>query len=73
VDELVTSRIMGTEAIAAREGCSERSVRMTLALAHLSPAIVQANVDGRLPRGIGIRNLVALPVAWTEQEQALGL
>ncbi|MFC5555981.1 zinc ribbon domain-containing protein, partial [Methylobacterium iners] len=42
VDELVTSRIMGTEAIAAREGCSERSVRMTLALAHLSPAIVQA-------------------------------
>ncbi|MGW5837960.1 recombinase family protein [Methylorubrum extorquens] len=73
VDDLVTSRVTSPEAIAAREGCSERSVRMTLALAHLSPVIVQAIVDGRLPRGIGIRNLVALPAAWGEQEQALGL
>jgi len=47
LDELVAGRAGTTEAIADREGCSERSVRMTLSLAHLSPAIVRAIVDGR--------------------------
>ena len=37
------------------------------------PAIVKAIVEGRLPRGIGIRDLAELPASWTEQERALGL
>jgi len=73
LDELVAGRAGTTEAIADREGCSERSVRMTLSLAHLSPAIVRAIVDGRLPRGIGIRHLADLPASWTEQHRAIGL
>ena len=39
------------EAIASREGKTERSIRMTLSLAFLAPDIVKAAIDGRLPRG----------------------
>ena len=46
---------------------------MTLSLAHLSPAIVAAIVEGRLPRGLGIAQLADLPASWAEQERALGL
>ena len=45
---------------------------MTLSLAFLSPAIVEAIVAGRLPRGLGITRL-AMPASWTEQHAALGL
>ena len=51
----------------------QRSVRMTLSLAQLAPSIVKAIVDGRLPRGIGVRDLVDLPASWLEQERALGI
>ena len=73
MDELVTSKMPGTDAIASREVLSERAVRMTLSLAQLAPSIVRAIVDGRLPRGLGIRDLAELPPSWTEQEQALGM
>lgn len=73
IDDLTRSRIDSTDALASREGLSERSVRMTLSLAHLSPAIVGAIVDGRLPRGLGIKHLADLPPSWAEQERALGL
>lgn len=72
VDDLVSSRVAGTDAIAATEACSERAVRMMLPLAQLSPRIVRAIVDGRLPRGIGIRHLAELPASWAEQERSLG-
>jgi site-specific DNA recombinase len=73
MEELVTARMASTAAIASREVLSERSVRMTLSLAQLAPTIVRAIVDGRLPRGIGIRDLSELPVSWLDQERALGL
>lgn len=73
LDDLITSRITGTEATTLREGCSERSIRVTHSLAHLSPVIVQAIVNGRLPRGIGIRHLADLPESWIEQEHRLGI
>lgn len=73
MDDLSAGRISSTEALAMRAGVSERSVRMTLSLAHLAPAIVAAIMNGRLPRGIGLRHLSELPVAWTEQQAALGL
>jgi len=46
--ELTASAIGSTDAIANRESLTERSVRMTLSLAFLSPSIVKAIVDGRL-------------------------
>jgi len=70
--EIVAGRVSGTEAIAAREGCSERSARMALSLASLAPDIVRAGVEGRLPRGIGLSRLTDLPLSWTEQRAALG-
>ena len=73
MDELLSSRMPSTDAIASREILSERSVRMTVSLAHLAPSIVRAIIDGRLPRGIGIKSLADLPPSWAEQERALGL
>jgi DNA invertase Pin-like site-specific DNA recombinase len=73
MDELLSARAAGPDAIASRESLSERSVRMTLSLAYLSPSIVQAIIAGRLPRGIGIRDLAELPNAWAAQERALGM
>ena len=54
LQELLSGQIAGTEEIAVRERCSERSIRMTLSLAFLSPELVQAIIAGRLPRGIGM-------------------
>ena len=61
------------ESLALREGKTERSIRMTLSLAFLAPDIVKAAVDGRLPRGFGLKRLVDLPMAWPDQWRALGL
>jgi hypothetical protein len=49
-----------------------RSIRMTLSLAFLAPEIVKAAVEGRLPRGFGLKHLVDLPMAWPDQWRALG-
>jgi site-specific DNA recombinase len=73
LDELLTDSKQTIESIAARESKSERSIRMTLSLAFLSPDLVKAAIDGRLPRGFGLTRLVDLPFAWTDQWAALGL
>jgi hypothetical protein len=73
LDELMTDPLQSVEAIAAREGKTERSIRMTLSLAFLAPAIVKAAIEGRLPRGFGVKRLVDAPMAWPEQWAALGL
>ena len=70
---LVATRIPGTAAIAVREKLTERSVRMTLSLAHLAPSVVRVIVDARLPRGIGLRDLAELSASWAEQERILGM
>ena len=72
-DELVTDPHQTIELLAAREGKSERSIRMTLSLAFVAPAIVTAAIDGRLPRGFGVKRLMDLPMAWSDQWSALGL
>jgi site-specific DNA recombinase len=61
------------ETIAAAEGKTARSVRMTLSLAFLAPDIVKAAVEGRLPHGVGLKRLVDLPMTWPDQWKALGL
>ncbi len=42
LNELIDGRVTDTKEIAAREGCSDRSIRMFLSLAFLAPAILRA-------------------------------
>ena len=37
------------------------------------PALVKAAIDGRLPRGFGVKRLLDLPMGWSDQWSALGL
>jgi site-specific DNA recombinase len=71
--EMISGKVVGIEAIAAREGASERSARMGLSLAFLAPDIVQAAVDGALPRGLGVSRLIEMPPSWADQRLALGI
>jgi site-specific DNA recombinase len=67
LEELVSGHVSGTKAIADREGCSERSVRMMLSLAFLSPEIIQPAVAGTLADGRGVSGLIELPPDWQTQ------
>jgi hypothetical protein len=73
LDELLSDPDQTLESLALREGKTDRSIRMTLSLAFLAPGIVMAAVEGRLPRGYGLKRLVDLPLAWPDQWRALGL
>ena len=73
LDELISDSATDVQAIARREHCSLRYVNMTLSLAFLSPTLVKAAVEGRLPRGIGVEQLRDLPIQWDRQLEALGL
>jgi len=73
LNEIVSAKSTGIEAVAARENISERSVRMALSLAFLAPDIVQAAVDGTLPRGLGVSRLMDLPPNWAYQRRAIGI
>ena len=64
---------LALESLASREGRTVRSIRMTLSLAFLAPDIVKAAVEGRLPRGYGLKRLIDLPLAWPDQWRTLGL
>src|SRR5690606_6581582 len=71
LDELLRGQVKDTREIAMREDCSERSVRMTLNLAFLSPALVQAAVEGCLPHGVGLSSLTDAPLNWKDQQRSL--
>jgi len=58
---------------ASTENRSVRQINMTISLAFLAPNLVQAAVDGRLPRGVGIANLRDAPAEWSRQYARLGL
>jgi hypothetical protein len=58
---------MGTDEIAKRAGCSERAVRITLSLAFLSPDLIRGAVEGTLPYGIGVSQMVEMPMPWDDQ------
>jgi site-specific DNA recombinase len=73
LDEIVTGFAADVDAIAARERCSVRQVNMTISLAFLSPILVKAAIDGRLPRGIGVARLRDAPAEWSKQHIMLGL
>jgi site-specific DNA recombinase len=71
--ELIDGSVASTATIAAREHKSERSIRMTLSLAFLDPALIKAACAGQLPRGYGVSRLAELPPAFDDQWRALGL
>ena len=73
LDELVAGTVQNVEQIADREKCSIRQVNRTMTLAFLAPRLIQAAVDGRLPRGIGVAKLRDLAAEWTRQYERLGL
>jgi len=59
--------------IAKQHHCSVRQVNMTISLAFLAPGLVNAAIEGRLPRGIGVAALRDAPVEWSLQYKKLGL
>ena len=71
--ELTSGNVKDTDEIAVRESRSKRSVHMTMSLAFLAPDIVDAAVEGSLPRRIGITRLIDLPPSWQKQREMLGL
>jgi hypothetical protein len=73
LDELTANRGQTIEAIAAREGQTERWIHRTLSLAFLCPTLARAVVSGRLPRGFGVKRLMDPPLIWADQWTALGL
>ena len=73
LDELLFNPTQTIESLAVREGKSERSIRMTLSLAFISPVLAEAAIEGRLPRGFCVKRLTDLPMLWSEQWRDLGL
>jgi site-specific DNA recombinase len=73
LDEICTGSVLDVDEIAAREKRSVRQINMTISLAFLSPTLVKAAIDGRLPRGIGIARLRDAPAEWSRQHAMLGL
>jgi site-specific DNA recombinase len=73
LDQLLEGHVEGVNAIAARQNVSEKTIRSTLSLAFLAPDIVQAAIDGKLPRGLGVTQMSDLPMDWAAQRQQLGI
>ena len=60
LDELLFDPAQTIESLAIREGKRERSIRMTLSLAFISPVLAEAAMEGRLPRGFCVKRLTDL-------------
>lgn len=73
LDELVDQKVANTQALAQREKCSARTIRLTLSLAFLALDLVKAAVEGKLPRGLGLTRLMELPADRAEQHRILGI
>jgi hypothetical protein len=73
LDELLSGKIASIADIAAREGRSERSIRMTIDLAFLSPDIIKAAIGGALPQSCSVSALGEPQLEWRQQEAAFGI
>jgi DNA invertase Pin-like site-specific DNA recombinase len=73
LDEIVSGSITDAAQLARREQCTERQINLMLSLAFLSPQLVKAAAEGRLPRGINIERLRDSDANWVKQLQELGL
>ena len=72
LDELLIDPAQTIESLAIREHKSERSIRMTVSLAFVSPVLAQAALEGRLPRRFSVKRLTDLPMLWSENGAQLG-
>jgi site-specific DNA recombinase len=73
LDALVNKDANDIASLATQHDLSEKTVRSMITLAFLAPDIVQAIIDGKLPRGLGISQMTDLPADWTEQRRQLGI
>jgi len=73
LDEIISGVVQDVEKIAERYRCSARHVNMTISMAFIAPDLVNAAVEGRLPRGIGVAALRDAPAEWSLQFDRLGL
>jgi site-specific DNA recombinase len=73
LDEVVSGAVHDVEQIAQRHKCSVRHVNMTISMAFIAPSLVEAAVEGRLPRGVGVASLRDAPAEWSLQYERLGL
>ena len=58
LSELICGQVTDLNALGKREKRSKRSVQMLISLAFVASDIVAALIEGKLPRGTGITNLV---------------
>jgi hypothetical protein len=72
LNKLTSGEAKDTREIANREGCSDRSVRMTLSHAFLSPLIATAAIEGKLARGLGVSALMEFPQSGTGRQRPCG-
>jgi hypothetical protein len=73
LNELTSDPTASVQNIAKPEGCSARKVNMTISLTFLAPDLVEAAIEGRLPRGMGVARLCDMPAEWPRQHKILGL
>ena len=74
-EELAAGRVASMQAIADREGMTQRYVSRLLPLAFLAPQIVEAILQGRQPTDLSaarLTNQIDLPLDWAEQRELLG-
>jgi site-specific DNA recombinase len=72
VEALASGSMQDLSAVAEREELSERYLRAQLALAYLSPKVVEAIANGAISVDVTITRLwSALPISWAEQEREL--
>jgi site-specific DNA recombinase len=73
LDSLIKGTISDIAELAASHKRTPRSIRMTLSLAFIDPALIDAACAGMLPRGYGVTRLMDLPPRFADQWRALGL
>ena len=73
VDDLLGDRVASFAEIAAREGKTERYIRLLASLAFTSPRIIAALIGGTARADLTTAGLArALPHSWAEQEGLFG-
>ena len=73
LDQLTNGGVSQIAELATQYSVSEKTIRSTISLCFLAPDIVQAAMEGSLPRGLGISQMTDLPPSWEQQRQQLGL
>ncbi|MDI9850045.1 recombinase family protein [Rhodoblastus sp. 17X3] len=73
VDAISADLTTDFRTISEREKLAERHVRFLAPLAYLSPRIIEAITEGRVPADLTVTRLArGLPMVWAEQEKQLG-